>query len=212
MLRLRLALVVVAAVFAASALSGLGLAAPSIVKACSCMMPEPIANYADREDTYILKGTVVAMGADQMGLFKIDRYYQGSGDVEEVPIRAGNGADCGITMTVGQELVMVAYVEEGVLAPNICSPWGDVTTAEGQTLLADTVTAFGEGTAPGGGDGGGGAEPTDPPTGGEAPGGGETPAPTSAELPGWLLPAAGILGLFILVIGAASFVSMRRGS
>lgn len=188
-LRVALAIAVLAGGFTV-----LGLAVPDCAYACSCIQPRPIAEYAGEPDTLILTGTVTAVGQDMRGTFQVDRWYKGSSDSPEIPIQGGNGADCGLGLTVGQELVMVAYLNEGVLAPNICSPWGDLSTPEGRQLQADAVAALGEGTPPAGA--------------------GETPDPSSgvSGLPGILLLAGAVVAGLVAIIAGASFVSARRGS
>lgn len=186
-LRIALAVAVLAGGF-----SILGLAAPDCAYACSCIQPRPIAEYASEPDTLILSGTVTALGQDLRGSFRVERWFKGSSDVAEIPIQGGNGGGCGLGLSVGQQLVMVAYVSEGVLQPSICSPSGDLSTPEGQQLQAETVAAFGEGTAPGGA---------------ETPAGG---TPRDGGIPGIaLLGGAVVVGLIAIVAGA-SFLSSRR--
>jgi hypothetical protein len=184
-------------VFAVALLAGgfsvLGMAAPDCAYACSCIQPKPIAEYANDPDTFILTGTVTAVDQQsRQGSFRVDRWFKGSSDIAEIPIRSGDGADCGIPLTVGQELVMVAFVGEGILEPSICSPWGDLSTAEGKQLRDDTLTAYGEGTAPGGAE-----------TPGEVPEAGFS-IPTVV-----LIGGAAILGIVVIVAGA-SLLSARR--
>ena len=189
-LRIALAVAVLAGSF-----SLLGLAAPGCAYACSCVQPQPIAAYAGEPDTLILKGTVTVYDeTSQRGQFHVERWYKGSSDVADIPIQGGDGANCGLPLTGGQTLVMVAFENEGVLAPNICSPWGDLATAEGQALEAQTVEAYGEGSP--------------------VPDSGDTVAPTDD---GFAVPmivpiAAAAIVLIVGVIALASFVSGRRGA
>lgn len=186
-------IVLVVAVLAAG-FSILGLAAPGCAYACSCMPPRPIAEYANEPDTLILSGTVTAGGGDQLGTFRVERWYRGSSVAADLPIRGGDGANCGIPLTVGQELVMVAYAADGVLSPSICSPYGDLSTPEGRQLQADAIAAFGDGTPPG--DSGG-------PTGGSAGDGG---------IPGIIVLGVGALIAVVALVAGASFISGRRAA
>jgi hypothetical protein len=191
-LRIALAVAVLAGSF-----SLLGLVAPGCAYACSCIQPQPIGTYVDQPDTMVLTGTVVAMDASQRGTFHVDRWYQGSSEVSDIPIRGGDGANCGIPLTLGQELVMVAFVTEGFLQPSICSPWADLSTPEGQQLRDETIEAFGEGTVP------------DDAT---APG-----EPMSGDRGGFAVPwivviGGGAVALVVVIIAAASIVSSRRES
>ncbi|MCI0582463.1 MAG: hypothetical protein L0227_06130 [Chloroflexi bacterium] len=189
-LRISLAVAVLAGGFGL-----VGFANPDCAFACSCIQPKPIAEYKGEPDTLILKGTVAAYDANsRRGVFRVAAWYQGSSDVAEIPIQGGDGADCGIPLVAGQQLVVVAYASEGVLVPNICSPFGDLSTPEGQALDAETVAAYGVGTSPGGDE----LPPTEP------GGGFEIPA---------IVPIAG--GAIVAVIGIvafASFVSGRRAT
>lgn len=129
------------------------LADPRCASACSCMPALPIATYAEDPSTVIMRGTVRNIGQDQQGTFVIERWYQGeapSGPI--VPIRGGNGADCGLFMQPGQQLLVVAYRgEDGILQPSICAPSGDLTTDEGRALLTEAEAAFGLGRSLGAG-------------------------------------------------------------
>lgn len=172
----------------------LGLANPGCAYACSCVQPQPIADYAALPDTVILTGTVTAADASQQGLFRVERWYKGTSAAIDVPIRGGNGADCGIPLTVGMHMVLVATVDNGVLHPSICSPWGDLSTPEGRQLEDEALLALGEGTLPGGGSG--------------EPGG--SPPPT-LNIPWIVVIGAGVVVLLVVVVAGASFVSGRRG-
>jgi hypothetical protein len=173
------------------------LALPDLAFACSCAQGKPIGEYANEPNTVIVAGTVTAVDANsRLGAFKVERWYKGGPSEDaEVIVRSGDGADCGIPLSVGQDLVMVAFVEEQTLSPSICSPWADLSLPEGQQLQAEAVAAYGEGTAPGGsqvpvdGDGFAGIDP----------------------LEFLLVGGAIILGIIVIVAGA-SFVSARRGA
>ena len=170
----------------------LGLANPGCAYACSCIRPQPIAEYAALPDTVILTGTVTTTDANQQGLFRVERWYKGTSAAIDVPIRGGNGADCGIPLTVGMHMVLVATVDNGVLHPSICSPWGDLSTPEGRQLEDDALLVLGEGTLPGGS-----GEPSGSPP--------ETPA-----IPWIVVIGAGVVVLIVVVVAGASFVSGRR--
>lgn len=191
MRRLRIALAVAVL---AGGFGTVGLAAPDLAYACSCIQPLPIAEYANEPDTLILSGTVTAVGQDLRGTFRVERWFKGSSDIAEISIQGGNGADCGLPLAVGQQLVMVASVAEGVLQPSICSPWGDLSTPEGKVLEAEAVAALGEGTPPGGED----TPSADP--------------PDTFAIP-WIVVLGGsVIVALIAVVAAASFLSSRRES
>lgn len=126
-----------------------GLATAPCAFACSCVPPGPIADYRGQEDIVVLAGTVATLDADQRGSFLVERWYQG-GAAAVVPIRGGQGADCGLPLTLGQHLILVAYAGEGIVAAGICTPSGDLNTPEGQKLAQEVAAAFGPGAVPAG--------------------------------------------------------------
>jgi len=187
--------IVLAIALLTSGFSMVQMALPDLSYACSCIQPKPIAEYANEPDTVIVAGTVTALDPQaRLGSFKVERWYKGTSENAEVIVRSGDGADCGISLTVGQDLVMVAYVEEQTLNPSICSPWADLSMPDGQQLQAETIAAYGEGTAPGGA---------------ESPG--EESATGFSVQTVALFGGAAVLAI-IAIIAAASFVSARRGS
>jgi hypothetical protein len=141
-----------ATVFALVGLSALaGLVDPRSTYACSCVQPRPIAEYRGDPDYAILVGRVASVDANQRGSFAVEQWFQG-GSNPIVPVQGGQGADCGLPLATGQHLVLVAFVESGVVHAGICSPSGDLNTPEGQALAREVVTAFGPGVTVGGDD------------------------------------------------------------
>ena len=140
------------AVFALVGLSSLaGFVDPGSTYACSCIQPRPIAEYRGDPDYAILVGRVASVDANQRGSFAVEQWFQG-GSNPIVPVQGGQGADCGLPLATGQHLVLVAFVESGVVHAGICSPSGDLNTPEGQALAREVVTAFGPGVTVGGDD------------------------------------------------------------
>lgn len=145
MIRLRTLLAVLALV-GLSALAG--LIDPGSTYACSCVQPRPIAEYRGDPDYAILVGRVASVDANQRGSFAVEQWYQ-TGRIPVapvVPIQGGQGADCGMPLSAGQHLVLVAFTEAGVVHAGICTPSGDLNTPEGQALGNEVVAAFGPGT------------------------------------------------------------------
>lgn len=192
MRRLRSASIVV---FLAISFSVIGLANPGCAYACSCVPPRPIAAYGADPGAVILSGTVTAIDQNQQGSFHVERWYKGTSIAVDVPIRGGNGGDCGIGLTVGLHMVMVASISDNMLRPGICSPWGDLATPEGRQLEDEAILAFGEGTLPG-------------PHAGLPPGG--TP-PDTVGIPWIVVVVAGLAIVLIVVVAGASYTSKRRG-
>jgi len=140
------------AVFALVGLSSLaGFVDPGSTYACSCIQPRPIAEYRGDPDYAILVGRVASVDANQRGSFAVEQWFQG-GSNPIVQVQGGQGADCGLPLATGQHLVLVAFVESGVVHAGICSPSGDLNTPEGQALAREVVTAFGPGVTVGGDD------------------------------------------------------------
>ena len=139
------------AVFALVGLSALaGLVDPNSTYACSCVQPRPIAEYRGDPDYAVLAGRVASVDASQRGSFAVEQWFQG-GSAPIVPIQGGQGADCGLPLSTGQHLVLVAFMEAGqnTIHAGICSPSGDLNTPDGQALAREVVTAFGPGVAVG---------------------------------------------------------------
>ena len=137
------------AVFALVGLGGLaGLVDPNSTYACSCVQPRPIAEYRGNPEYAVLVGRVASIDANQRGSLAVEQWFQGGSD-PIVPVQGGQGADCGMPLATGQHLVLIAFVESGIVHAGVCSPSGDLNTPEGQALAREVVTAFGPGVAVG---------------------------------------------------------------
>jgi hypothetical protein len=219
-----------AAVLAIGLLMGLGMAVPRVAHACSCIGPQPIADYAGPENV-IFAGE--ALGPDEGGVrFGVDEWFSGTEPAEVVRIAGdfGNGASCGVGFTPaeGSEWMVVAWRPPpedplGELEANenlsisICQPFVDLSTPEGQALHADAVAAFGDGS-------GSESPPPEAPatpaiTPSTQPQAPATPAPVATEDPSSTGPAgeavamaavAGVIGLGVLVLVAAVVLGRRR--
>lgn len=177
-----------ALLLASSLLLGRGVAIPEVAMACSCMGPQPLEWYAG-PDTAIFAGQVV--GADPDGVrVAVEQWFSGTGAAPIVLIAGdfGNGASCGVGSrpSLGSRWIWVAWRpqdEEGIPNPlddgfqiNICQPFGDLSTPEGEAMLEEAIATFGGGEAPTGSPIG--EAPTDGPTG-EAPTDGPSGAPSA---------------------------------
>ena len=169
------------------------LSAPTIARACSCVpWPETVAAYRTDANVLVLAGTVVALEG-QNGMFGIERVFKGPVPAVAMPIVGGNDAMCGLSLKLGDRLVLAAWVEDGVLQPSSCMPSAQLASPEGDALLADAEAAYGSGVSPPGED----APPADP-----APG----PA-NGLALP---LILGAVLAVVVLLFGAVA-VLVRRG-
>jgi hypothetical protein len=180
---------------------GMGmLVAPPCVVACSCMEPRPVAEYAAEPGAAIFVGRAGATAGDAI-LFAVERWYRGAGAAPVVMLIPGDSAMCGIAISPGDRMVMVAYrTDDGRFRPSLCSPHARVDSPEGAKLLAEANTAFGAGAVPVPGE-----TPT-PPGGG--PGSGTPGGGTSGPGP-WLLMGAAAAGLVALGVGLL-FAARRR--
>jgi hypothetical protein len=174
------------------------LAAPQVVRACSCMpWPESLAAYRTDENVVVLAGTVVAANG-QRGMFGIERVFKGPVPGAQMPIEGGDPAMCGIGLKLGAKLVMAAFVDQGVLHPSSCTLHAFLPSPEGDVMLADAEESYGGGAGPP-------PAPADPTA---------APAPPSSPTPagGLALPIAlgGVLLLALALFGGIALVARKR--
>jgi hypothetical protein len=188
-------------------LLGRGVSVPEIAVACSCVAPQPLAAYAGPE-AVIFAGQVVGDDADGVR-GAVEDWFSGTGAAPVVLIAGdfGNGASCGVGARppVESRWIWVAFrpPEEGLANPldtgvqiNICQPFADLSTPEGEALLAEAVETFGDG----------GAVPTAAPGGTEIP---EEQARATDPLLIGAVVAAILVG--VLILGVAVLAGSRRG-
>lgn len=183
------------------------LALPGPTLACSCIGPQPLQQYA-KDGSVIIAGRVV--GRDAVGVqVVVDRWFAGTGAARAVWITGdfGNGASCGVGSEppVNSEWLWVAWRPEGEpgLQISICAPTGDLATPEGQALLAEAETTFGEFGVVLPGSGGPVPASPDPTDDVPADGGGD---PDRALV----IASIGVVGLGILVLGGVAVLARRR--
>lgn len=142
---------------AAGVLLAPGSPGPRIVVACSCVAPTSLAEYAG-EGVVIFSGTVTNSDEDGL-LVNVDQWYSGAGAARVILISGefGDSAACGLggRPPAGTSwLVVGGRATEGGMIPeltglpvtvNICRPFVDLATPEGQALLAEAVSTFGDG-------------------------------------------------------------------
>jgi len=177
------------------------VALPERVVACSCMGPQPLETYAD-EGSVIFAGRVD--GREARGVrVAVSHWFAGEGAAPVAWIGGdfGNGASCGVGSEpiVGSQWIWVAWRPEdgGDPSISICAPTADLTSKEGQQLLAEAQRTFGPGIV--NPLGLGPADPVDP----EATAAGVDPAVVVA---GGSVLAAGIM----VLAGAALIARHRR--
>jgi hypothetical protein len=173
---------------------------PQRCVACSCMQPLPLAEAsAQSPDLAVFVGTVTALQPDAatgggLATIEIEGTFRGPALPPAIVARSGNGADCGLPVTVGEHRLFTARVDEqGTWSPGICDPQALLGTPDGDAVLAEAEAAFGplQGTA----------EPpiTDP----------ETSSGDPDPVVMGTVAVAG-LGLAVVLIGGAYYLLRRR--
>jgi hypothetical protein len=123
------------------------LALPQSAAACSCAT-NLLAEFAKFPDVAIFSGTVGV--ADQVGLpVVVDTWFQGSDIAPVVHLDpsdlGGQSSSCGVPVPPPGSRYLFAggrAVRGGLIGLNLCTPHGDVSTPEGQALLAEAQQAF----------------------------------------------------------------------
>jgi hypothetical protein len=156
---------------------------------------------AQSPDLAVFVGTVTALQPDAttgggLATIEVEGTFRGPALPPAILARSGNGADCGLPLTVGARRLFTARVDEqGTWSPGICDPQALLGTPEGDAALAEAEAAFGP------------LQPTAGPlplTNPEASSEGPDPVVVG------VVAAAGIL-LVIVVVGAVLF-RRRRAS
>lgn len=142
-------------VVASLAAFGSLLTMPRPVAACSCVALTSWKE-AINADTAVFSGT--AGQREGRGVpVRVERWFQGREAAPIVWLTAGsfNGNpgvsnSCGVEAPPpGSSWLWVAYRgENGDLSTGLCSPAGDLDTPEGQAMLAEALTIFGEISVP----------------------------------------------------------------
>jgi hypothetical protein len=181
------------------------LSLPQQAVACSCVGPQPLEQYAT-DGSVIMAGRVV--GRDAVGVqVAVDRWFAGPGAAPAVWITGdfGNGASCGVGSEppVGSQWIWVAWRAEGEpgLRISICAPTADLSTPEGQALLAEAESTFGEFGIPFPGSGGPASEP---------PGASEGESDDGTGDVALVAASIGVIGLGLLVLGGVAVLARRR--
>lgn len=174
-----------------------GQPAPPVAVACSCVGPQPLAEYARDPNNVILAGRVVDVSRSG-ALVEVERWFAG-GRPDPMVVIAGdfsNGASCGVGAAppVGSRWLWVAWAPEpgGDLFISICQPTGSLDTPEGTKLFEEAVATFGDVPGP--------PMPT------------PTPAPAAPPTPEELAPYAAAVAVIVvgaLVLGGVALLGRR---
>jgi hypothetical protein len=137
----------VAAVLVSAGLLTSWLALPQSAAACSCLTGS-IVEFAKLDDTVVFSGLVGPK--DPIGLqVAVDRWFAGRGVVALVHLDPAyldrDSAGCGVPAPpAGTRWLFGGSRQPGsdLISVSACSPHGDLSTPEGQRLLADAAAAF----------------------------------------------------------------------
>lgn len=190
----RLVPIGVVALFLSAIMTTTRLALPGGTLACSCVPPQALAAYRDEPTAVIVVGTISMLGAQGI-VFEVERVFKGPIPSQTLRIEGGDPAMCGVTLTGGARVFMVASLDAGVVRPSSCRPFVALPSEEGDALIKEAEATYGGvGPAPGS------VTPTDIPS----------PGPTGTAA--LALPAI-LLALLALVAGLFGFVWLvaRRG-
>ena len=178
------------------AVGGGWLSLPRVTVACSCVGPEQIIEMAAQQPESTVFTAIAGPKAGRDIPVVVTRWFRGVPAIGPMIIEGGPDDDmCGPTSpAAGGEFLFVTYQSEtSRYAINGCSVQVDVSTPEGQALVARTVGWFGPGAAP---------SATDPPP--------QAPDDPAGDVAAILAPAA-IVSLFALgLVGGALLVLRRR--
>jgi hypothetical protein len=199
----------VAAIIISAGLLTSWLALPRTVAACSCATSS-LVEFAKYEGSVVFSGLVGPR--DPIGLqVAVDRWFAGRGIAPLVHLDPAyldrDSAGCGVPAPpAGSRWLFGGSRQPGsdLISISLCSPQGDLATPEGQTLLADAVSAFPGVPVP---------RPTDPgptaapaaPSGPTAPVGNEPLATIGSVVPFLAVGVSALLvaGLVFLVVTLA---------
>lgn len=189
------------AVALVAAIGGL-LTTPRPVGACSCAPFGTMREYA-RAENAVFTGT--AGVRERRGVpVAVDRWMWGIGAAPVVWLAAtsfGDGAACGTQAPQpGTAWIWVAWrPEDGDFATGLCSPAGNLATAEGRALLADALSVFSAVPPP---------ELTPTPGGGNLPTAAPEPVANARDMTG--LAIGGILAaMAVALFGGLALVARR---
>lgn len=196
--RLRSAGAALAALVLAGAFAG-----PTL--GCSCIVPEPLGTYVERDPTVaVFAGTAGQTTANRTA-FSVERWFAGPGEAPVVllvpgTVDLGNGEmmsnTCGLDLPAGSRWILATpRGDNGSFTPSICLPSARLGTPEGAALVAEAEQAFGPGTVPE-------PLPLASPPAGEEPAPGEPFPVAVAVLVGFLAAT--------LAAGAVALVLRRR--
>jgi hypothetical protein len=171
---------------------------PACVFACSCIAPGP-PEEALASSTAVFAGKVTEIvapanlgGAEPMRVtFEVSQGWKGAEQKTIVVHTSGSSASCGFEFAQGQEYLVYASESEGTLQTGLCSRTAQLAMA------GDDLAVLGEGTVPTG------APAVDTPT---------TMPETGNSIGQYVVPAALVSGLVLVVLLSSVVVTRRRGT
>jgi hypothetical protein len=137
-----------AAAIAVLAVGAGWLSLPSVTVACSCVMPEDIVETAGQDPGSAVFTAIAGPKTGRDIPVVVTRWFRGMPAVGPLIIEGGPDDDmCGPTSpSPGGEYLFVTYQgETSRFTINGCSVQADITTPDGQALLARAIGRFGPG-------------------------------------------------------------------
>lgn len=196
----RLARLGLATVLLVGALAAGRLALPGGMVACSCLALEPGAPLFTGQEQVVVVGTVGPGDGSGIFPFAVERWFKG-GDAATIRLtsatqRLPDGSfvtnSCGVDLTPGWHVILVASLRDGIYDPSPCQPFAAIETADGQRTLQAAIATFGDGAPPG-----------------TTPGGTpESPGGPTIDLA--LIAILGVLAVVIAVLFGALFLAFGR--
>jgi hypothetical protein len=173
---------------------------PSPAFACSCAQITIGALDPTQNQVYI----ATAGQASPQGMpMAVERWFTGPGAAPVVtlgPASFGDSAGCGTEpFAPGSRWIVSAWAGDPAQAPTtgLCQPHALLDSPEGQAMLTEAVSAYGDGSVPEGG----GAGPTATP---------EPSAPSAPTDPSTTVILAGVIGLGVVGLGLVYVLGRNR--
>ena len=168
--------------------------------ACSCVQITIGGLDPAQNQVYI----ATAGQATPQGLpMAVERWFAGPGAAPVVnlgPASFGDSASCGTEpFPAGSRWILSTWAGDPTQPPTtgLCQPHALLDSPEGQAMLAEAVTAYGDGSVPEGG----GAGPTATP---------EPSAPSAPTDPSTVVILAGVIGLAVIGLGLVYVLGRGR--
>jgi hypothetical protein len=172
---------------------------PSPAFACSCIQSTIGTLDTTEHQVYV---ATAGQSTPQGTPMAVEAWFAGPGAAPVVLLGAasfGDSAGCGTEpFAPGSRWIISAWAGDPTQPPTtgLCSPHAQLGTPEGEAMLAEAVTAYGDGSAP---EGGGGPTATPEPS-----------APSAPTDPSTVLIVAGVIALGVIGLGLVYVLGRGR--